>query len=114
MKIDKNKTYTTKLGHKVRIYATDAGGQYPVHGAVLIGREWEQERWLSNGSYNLDDVDGFDLVEVKPRIKLTRWVNVYPECTEMHASRVLADNSAHRDRIACVEIEIDCERGQGL
>lgn len=29
------KEYKTRDGRKVRIYATDAGGEYPIHGAVL-------------------------------------------------------------------------------
>ena len=33
--IDKNKKYKTRGGHEVKIYATNTGGTYSVHGAIL-------------------------------------------------------------------------------
>jgi hypothetical protein len=61
----------TKGGHKVRIYADDAGGTYPVHGAIYNPEEkiWGRFEWTSDGYayagkgdslYNLDLTDWRD------------------------------------------------------
>jgi hypothetical protein len=73
--IDKNKKYKTRSGLDVRIYATDGGGEYSVHGAYLDGGEWEQESWTESG-HHLSGVDcgSLDLVEVVPLLE--RWIVV--------------------------------------
>lgn len=50
MKIEPSKYYKTRNGHKVRIYATDGSGHYPVHGAILRDNDWEERVWDANGS----------------------------------------------------------------
>ena len=57
--ISMNKQYRTRDGKKVRIYAVDAGGYCPVHGAYLnqgeypygggYYREWVHYCWTDNG-----------------------------------------------------------------
>jgi hypothetical protein len=43
--------YYTRGGEAVRIYATDAGGAYPVHGAYKKGDDrWEQMKWSEKGT----------------------------------------------------------------
>lgn len=50
--IDMNKEYVTKgEGLPVRIYCTDAGGDFPVHGAILRGGEWLVMYWTACGSF---------------------------------------------------------------
>jgi|GEM_PF-6022307 len=48
--IDKNKTYVTSGGLAVNIYRTDAGGEFPVHGALLVDQRWTQAAWRADGT----------------------------------------------------------------
>jgi len=117
MMVDKDKQYRTKTGFAVRIYATDGGGTYSVHGAILKNGEWGFFRWNKYGVDIYGSHDGDNLVEVKPRIKRTFWFNIVSETqgatigclSKEHADRLQAPN-----RIACVKVEIDCEEGEGL
>jgi hypothetical protein len=119
--IDPKKQYRTRDGREVRIYATDAGGRFPVHAAVKRDDEWFQDEWTGTGSYN-GEREGhaiphnLDLIEVRPRIQREVWVNVYPEVREClhYDTREEADTEASSDRIACVKLVIDCEEGEGL
>lgn len=44
----------TRGGFPVRIYATDAGGQYPIHGAYLDRDDiWVTNCWAAGGQNNL-------------------------------------------------------------
>ena len=71
MKISKDKTYKTRNGLLVRIYATDGGGLYPVHGAYYKLKEdvWVSECWTSSGALMLSTSDSLDLLEVTPKPK---------------------------------------------
>lgn len=53
MKITIDGKYETRDGRAVRIYATDAGGKYPVHGAIWSDEEdgWESEAWTEEGQW---------------------------------------------------------------
>ena len=62
--IDINKKYRTKDGEEVRIYATDGGGSYPVHGAVKTAGGWYYVVWTNGGSVFKAGSDPADLVEV--------------------------------------------------
>ena len=66
--IDITKKYRTRDGREVRIYATDGGDNFPVHGAIKDRDEpvWRNYSWHSNGSGVYSELD---LIEVKPRIK---------------------------------------------
>ena len=62
----------------------------------------------SIGELHMKDMD---LVEVKPRVKKTMWLSLYPNgvvwfCTE--------DSKVGDDCLARVKVEIDCEEGEGL
>jgi len=114
MTIDINKTYRTSSGHEVRIYAVD--GKYPfvVQGAVKREHgEWEQVSWTNRGNFMLVNGCYNDLIEVKPRIKRTVWLNVWNHNVMAYFSKESADKNG-KFRIACVEIEIDVEEGHGL
>ena len=117
--IDKNKQYTTRNGLPVRIYETDCGGKYSVHGAVFEGGVWCNFSWTSEGNLVAGQLNDFDLIEVKPRIRRTAADgvgsrSVYPDVVDAHKTRRQADECASPRRIACVEIEIDFEEGEGL
>ena len=112
--ISKDKTYRTRDGREVRIYATDGSGSRPIHGAINSNGYWVAHTWGSDGRYDCCQSDD-DLIEVKPRIKRTVWLNVYPDKTGDYSQlRSLADSLATKDRLACVKVEIDCEEGEGL
>ena len=112
--IDINKKYHTRDGREVRIYATDGGGHYPVHGAIKKGDDyWDVAGWTINGA-SLPIVDSSDLIEAKPRIKRTVWLNLYAHTTITKSSRENADAMRAGACLACVKVEIDCEEGEGL
>ena len=121
--ISKDKQYRTRDGREVRIYATDGGvGKSMVHGATLDEAPgWFPRLWYPDGSHT--ENGDLDLIEVKPRIKRTFWMNVYPEHDiRPYEDKYVADScESLRDvmgiesrRIACVKVEIDCEEGEGL
>ena len=116
--IDINKQYKTRDGREVKVYAVDGGGSEPVHGAIKVGiNRWDIFKWHADGSYLAKSGSDADLVEVKPRIQRTFWVNVNDRSWSysIYSSKKSADHSANRaSRLACVEIKIDCEEGEGL
>jgi hypothetical protein len=72
--IDKSKTYRTRDGREARIYATDAGGSFPVHGSVL-GTDgiWDQHSWKLDGSstgFGAASRRPLDLIEVVPLVEV--------------------------------------------
>ena len=120
--IEMGKQYRTRDGREVRIYSVDGGGHYPVHAATKSGDGWSVSKWASDGRYNTSVAESpSDLIEVKPRIRMERWVNVYPNAKASewvvsypYSSREYADQQRGRSRIACVKVEIYCEEGDGL
>ena len=113
--IDVNKTYRTRDGREVRIYATDCGEAEPIHGAIKCGQQWRYFIWTENGRYLKNQDTLSDLVEVRPRIKRTVWLNVYADKSgDYSQARSIADCMTGPNRIACVKVEIDCEEGEGL
>ena len=117
--IDKNRTYKTRDGREVRIYATDGQDAWPIHGAVLRNFGWSSECWDKNGSASSIMPHDNDLIEVRPRIKRTVWLNVYEESDRggHYKEKSEADaigRSSGLTRLACVQVEIDVEEGDGL
>jgi len=112
--IDKDKTYRTRDGREVRIYATDAGGKYPVHGSVKDGDHWAICSWMADGRCTMIGEHYTDLIEVKPRIQLDVWINVYEDGTHGFKEKEKADSLREPDCIACVKVTIDVEHGHGL
>jgi hypothetical protein len=109
--ISKDKEYQTRDGREVRIYATDGGGDYPVHGAYFNGAQWISGMWSKKGEYFLDGNTPMDLIE-KPKI-IKGWVNVYSETyiSDIYSTRELADIDS-LGRIACIPVEF--KEGEGL
>lgn len=64
--------YQTRGGDKVRVYAVDAGGEFPVHGATFeCGGEWVVRTWRLSGLYNsmrLSDKDIVGMWGVPPNV----------------------------------------------
>lgn len=118
--IDKSKQYKTRDGREVRIYATDGGSYTPVMGATSYTSKegktwWESARWTEDGAYDAYGREtNSDLIEVRPRIKRTVWLNVYCGFVWGYESKKAADEGSHETRLACVRVEIDVEEGTGL
>ena len=113
--ISPTKTYRTRNGMDARVYSTDGAPPFCVHGAMYLGDAWVICSWDKDGRINDDDSHPRSLVEVKPRIKRTVWVNLYPvRGSEIADSEHDAELMACIDRIACVPIQIDCDEGEGI
>ena len=110
--IDKNKTYKTRDGREVRIYATDGTDNQSIHGAVKDGNGWTIAAWYSDGVHARSNRNGpRDLVEVRPRHKRTVWLHVW------NGGAVCATEEEYyvpAGRIACIKVELDFEEGEGL
>jgi hypothetical protein len=114
MEVSIDKKYETAGGREVIIYAIHDIGRHPVHGAYTECDVWLTESWTRQGMCS-NGYSSFDLIEVKPRIKRTGWLNIYPGYTSsLYDSRATAEVCAAHDRMACIEITIDCEEGEGL
>ena len=113
--IDINKTYRTREGEPVRIYAIDAGGEYPVHGAAYADGQWHVATWSILGNSFDGKERPFDLFEVKPRVTGEVWLNIYATHVAGHvySCKEDADRVGAR-RSACIKIEYDVEEGEGL
>ena len=76
--IDIKKTYTTRSGLPVRIYATDGGGSRPVHGAFFDGGRWRHSTWSDGGRFTCELSDQpCDIIEVKPKRMLDVWIAIH-------------------------------------
>lgn len=49
MIIEPGKFYKTRNGRKARIYATDGGDDFPLHGAVFDASRWDPRAWRKDG-----------------------------------------------------------------
>ena len=115
--IDINKTYRTRDGREVRIYATDGGEGTLVHGAIkTTDGKWDVRSWDCVGRRMMCEEHAQDLIEVRPRHKKAVWLNVYGTgiIPEACSSKERADAAAGCNRIACIKVELDFAEGEGL
>ncbi len=116
--ISLNKQYKTRGGEEVRVLSTDRDDAYcPVVALISTNGREELHTFTKDGKWNpgADTEHDYDLIEVKPRIKKTYWINVYVEgAGNCYTSKDMAELYGGIDRLACVKIEIDCEYGEGL
>lgn len=114
--ISKDKTYRTRGGQEVRIYATDGGGSHAVHGSVKMNDGWRCTTWRADGLVIAKEEHCADLIEVKPRHKRTVWLNVFEGDGGVGAftMKEAADSFNSRRRIACIRVDLDFEEGEGL
>lgn len=122
MKFDPTKPVQTRDGRKARIICTDMracnsaysiialvteedGNEIPYH-LMTDGRRSAQHNFLSNN----------DLVNTPETFERTIWVNIskIDGHSSSHATRKLADLAAWGDRIACVQVTIRGNVGDGL
>lgn len=104
--------YVTRDGGKARIYATDSGGQLPIHGAVTMAGDcqWYINEWTSSGRYLASEAPHPNDLMPPKRVA---WVNLYQgvegdfgwafgpkeECEKA------AQEQKFADRIACIRVE---------
>ena len=65
----------------------------------------------------MGETSDYDLVEVKPRIQKSYWINVYPSSPFAlvgWSSHTDAANGRQPGCVATVQVHIDCEEGEGL
>ena len=121
--ITMDKKYKTRSGRPVRLLCVDGCiPNFPVVGFVGVNLIL----WMHDGKYanfynisspKIKNVTDWDLVEVKPRVKRTYYINIYDDYATIHDWRTKANKSAidrYSPRLACVEVQIDCEEGEGL
>ena len=109
--IDKNKQYETREGRPYRCYATDGGGRFPVHGSFFKNNEWHPIRHKENGMFG-DDEHHHDLIEVKPRMKIERWLFVYRNGSI--ATTSVKPNPDCQNVFAVKHIAFEVEEGEGI
>lgn len=82
--IEIGKTYRTRCGWPARVHANDLGDDRPVLASVKNPKYgWLDIRLTAEGRRDfLGQDNDLDLIEVKPVITLTRWVNVYRDATQ--------------------------------
>lgn len=75
MKVDINKTYHTKDGHPVVIYAVYESQTYAMHGAYQCDDgKWRSASWQLNGRFfDAHTPSSLDLVGVRPEREV--WIN---------------------------------------
>ena len=115
--IDINKKYRTRDGREVRIYATDGGrSKNMIHGATLEqDAGWCIAFWDRNGEWDKSGYNSdYELIEVKPRIKETVYLNIYNGYTSISHSEKVAEDRADCGIRARVKVDIDVEEGHGL
>ncbi len=120
MHIEMGKEYQTRDGRRVRIYAVERAGIYPVHGAYWKDNAWWSAAWKPDGmaaGRAFEKISCFDLVsEYKQPFSYERWVNVYPDGTMggIYESVREANRQASGNRIACVKVLISGIEGEGI
>jgi len=112
--IDINKKYKTRDGRDVTLYTVTHAGLSPIVGR--IDESGVVVTWRPNGRHFSDSIESsLDLIEAKPRIQRTYWVNIYPNTiSKGFYTREDADICAYDNRIACIQQTIYCEEGEGL
>ena len=111
--IDKSKQYTTREGFPYRCYATDGGGDYPVHGALFLENSWRMIRHTEYGRVFTLREDKYDLVEVKQRMKFERWY-LFTSQGDYSIWQSKPDASSTVGAFAIKHIVFEVEEGEGL
>ena len=111
--IDLEKQYRTEAGYEVKLSFIDDEKVYG-HYKNKWG-SWCDGQWsVDEGEYFGSISSGCDLVEVKPRIKQTLWLNLYKGIAYGYSTKEVADIERLNNGLACVKVEINCDEGEGL
>lgn len=119
MKIEVGKYYRCVYGDKIYIAGeTPFNEMYPF---IAVSETGVNIALLTADGKLYDDIESesdWDVIEeIKPKRKLTGWMNIYREGIKgfIHENKVLADNHAN-NRIACIDLSkynIEYEDGEG-
>lgn len=101
------KRYKSHIGDTfVCVFADLTGGLLELQGYSSVRRMWKTTSLFRYYK------------EVKPKIKVDCWLNVYPPeygaYLLPHKSKESADEGAHSGRIACIHIQQEVEEGEGM
>ncbi len=118
--LDLTKPVQTLDGRKARILCTDLEGDdgYTIVAAVHHSKHVEDvHRYTRGGVWSKGKASGLDLVNVHEKVRVKGWLNIN-EDGGMHflpeTDRGTANLYARKNRIACVEIDMEVEKGHGL
>ncbi len=102
----------TRGGLKVRLLCDDKSGGYPIVG---LGEYGGVLTFAADGKREFQDLS-CDLFTPSKRIKKTYWVNIRSNhnISIFHSKKEANFEDVDIKKLACVEIEIDCEEGEGL
>lgn len=119
MAIDFTKPVQTRDGRAVRIYATDGGGEYPVHMATRDSDGmWYPGSRTEDGRVHRNGDSPLDLINVPETRTVKAWIVVFDNGSlQPFTDEALAQQYAYACRpglFAIVPIEFTCTRGQGL
>ena len=85
--IEQNKQYETMDGSEARVYATDGGGDTPIHGAVKTQGGWIASVWDKDG--NNPVLSDHDLIEKwEPKVGEWCWFSDIEHPKEMVLARL--------------------------
>lgn len=114
--ISMDKKYQTLDGRPARILTVNLNHErYPVAAAILENSGFESVQTYTNeGKFSTDDIQRkYNLVEVKEKKTIERWVNIYSHGQVLaHVSKEIADSMCTKHRVACKKIEY--YEGEGL
>lgn len=105
----------TRDGRKARLLCDDRKGKYPIVG--IVGEDENIETFLEDGRHDEYTIrTEADLFTPSKRIKRACWVNIYKDSVlgNLYDTKKRADEFDNHDRLACVEVPIDCFEGEGL
>ena len=115
--ISMDKQYKTRDGRAVEVLKVDMKHKYYPVAVVITEEDGSQaiRSRTSTGDTTHSRTTGGDLVEVKPRIKQNVWVNIHDgDNVYVHKTREGADLAGGETRIACINMALDYEYGEGL
>ena len=104
IKWEVGKTYKTRDGRDVIIYAIYPEQTYGVHGATF-NRIWNTAKWQLNGDFMAHDEHPLDLMPPEPETHVA-YLNIYnKQAGGFHSTRKKADKNAEEGRTARLRIE---------
>lgn len=121
--IDVTRVKKTSGGQEVRIYATDGGSKYPIHGARLeSGHTWIAETWNERGQHREHVKGSHDLIEEPETVEIDYWQSIYQRADgsiEIGYGRFMSRTEAlsqeyELPRIACINMKRTITKGEGL
>jgi hypothetical protein len=102
------KKYKTRRDYELKIYSTDNGSDYPVHGAYkALGDDyWAVACWDKFGSFRTGHEGPFDLIEVKEPERVEFWLSSYSNFNLRYKTKESALNNVLTGCQATFGIEI--------